>query len=137
MDSTPPKLKEFACRLLAHDGRLGGPARGGASETFQLFAKLRAPLAQLSGVGGFRSLLSRSLALASADVPWLSALHIRPDGSLEGLKEIEGKLSAEEIALGEIALAVRFIGLLVIFIGPTLTLQLLQDIWPKMEELTF
>src|SRR6185369_3899823 len=111
MDSTPPKLKEFACRLLAHDGRLGGSPRGGASETFQLFAKLRAPLAQLSGVGGFRSLLSRSLALASADVPWLSALHIRPDGSLEGLKEIEGKLSAEEIALGEIALAVRFIGL--------------------------
>src|SRR5690242_9311804 len=129
MDSPPPKLKEFARRLLAHDEGLGSPARASAGETFQLFAKLRAPLALLSGVGGFRSLLSRSLALASTDVPWLRALHVRADGSLEGLKEVEGNLTPEEIALGEIALAVRFIGLLVVFIGPTLTLQLLQDIW--------
>jgi hypothetical protein len=137
MDSTPPKLKGFARRLLTHDAGLGAPGRAHPVETFQLFEKLRAPLVQLSGAGGFRSLLSRSLALASGDVPWLRALHIRADGSLEGLKEVEGKLSAEEIALGEVALAVRFIGLLVIFIGPTLTLQLLQDIWPKMDELTF
>src|SRR5580765_6238516 len=135
MDSTPPKLREFARRLLGHDLGAGGPARAKPIKTFQLFEKLRAPLVQLSGVGGFRSLLSRSLALASGDVPWLRALHIRADGSLEGLEEIQGKLSAEEIALGEVALAVRFIGLLVIFIGPTLTLQLLQDIWPKMDEL--
>jgi hypothetical protein len=137
MDSTPPKLREFARRLLAHDGGPGWPARAKPAATFQVFERLRAPLVQLSGVGGFRSLLSRSLALASGDVPWLGALHVRADGSLEGLEEIEGKLTAEEIALGEVALAVRFIGLLVIFIGPTLTLQLLQDVWPKMDELTF
>ena len=137
MDSTPPKLKEFARRLLDHEGGLGASGRGEALEPFQVFAKLRAPLAQLSGMGGFRSLLSRSLALASGDVPWLGALHIRADGTIEGLQEMEGKVSAAEMALGEVALAVRFIGLLVIFIGPTLTLQLLQDIWPKMDELTF
>ena len=137
MDSTPPKLREFARRLLAHEAGPGGPARAKPVETFQVFEKLRAPLIQVSGTGGFRSLLSRSLALASDDVPWLHALHIRADGSLEGLKELEAKLSAEEFALGEVALLVRFIGLLVIFIGPTLTLQLLHDTWPKMDELAF
>ena len=135
MDSSPQKLREFARRLLAYEAGSGEPAR--AQKTFQVFEKLRAPLIEVSGVGGFRSLLSRSLALASDDVPWLRALHIRTDGSLEGLNEVEGKLSAEEIALGEVALAVRFIGLLVVFIGPTLTLQLLHDTWPKMEEIAF
>ena len=137
MDSSPPKLREFARRLLAYEAGSGEPARAKPLKTFQVFEKLRAPLIEVSGVGGFRSLLSRSLALAGGDVPWLRALHIRTDGSLEGLKEVEGKLSAEEIALGEVALAVRFIGLLVVFIGPTLTLQLLHDTWPKMEEIAF
>jgi len=136
MDSSPPKLREFARRLLAYEAGGANPRAQSPLKTFQVFEKLRAPLIEVSGVGGFRSLLSRSLALASGDVPWLRALHIRTDGSLEGLKEVEG-LSAEEIALGEVALAVRFIGLLVVFIGPTLTLQLLHDTWPKMEEIAF
>jgi hypothetical protein len=135
MDRTLPKLTEFARRLLAHQGASREPASTRALKLFRVFEKLRAPLVQLTGLGGFRSLLSRALALAGGDVHWLRSLHVRADGSLEGLAEIEGKLSAEEIALGEVALAVRFIGLLVVFIGPTLTLQLLQDIWPKMDEL--
>lgn len=135
MDSTPPKLREFARRLLAHETG-GGAHPHSASKTLQVFEKLRAPLIQVSGTGGFRSLLSRSLALAGNDVSWLRNVHIRADGSLEGFMELEGKLSAEEIALGELALAVRFIELLVVFIGPTLTLQLLQDTWPEMDELT-
>src|SRR5690606_18125239 len=100
---------------LAHEGGMSEPAGARSFTRFLLFEKLRAPLVQLSGMGGFRSLLSRSLALASQDVPWLRGLHIRADGSLEGLEALEKQLSAEEMALGEVALAVRFIGLLVIF----------------------
>lgn len=137
MDNTPPKLREFVRRLLAHETGRSEPEGANPGRTFKLFEKVRTPLVELSGAGGFRSLLSRSLALASDDVPWLRSIHIRADGSLKGLEQIEGKLTPDEIALGEIALAVRFIGLLVIFIGPTLTLQLLQDVWPKMDELAF
>ena len=135
--STLPKLKDFACRLMAHEAEDGGPALAHGSRTFRAFAKLRAPLVQLTGPSGFRSLLSRSLSLASVDVAWLHSLHVRSDGSLEGLDEMHVKLTTEELVLGEIALAVQFIKLLVIFIGPTLTLQILQDVWPRMDDLNF
>jgi hypothetical protein len=51
------------------------------------------------------------------------------NGSLEGLDEAQ--LSAAEIAEGEAVLVAQLIGLLVTFIGATLTLQLLQQAWPE------
>jgi hypothetical protein len=132
---TPPKLAEFARRLLAHDSASSKASSPKVFTTFRIFAKLREPLVELAGVGGFRSLLSRSIALASLEVQWLSAVHIRADGSLEGVPELAAKISAEELALGEVALAVHLVELLVTFIGPTLTLQLLQHVWPQMDEL--
>ena len=131
--SASPALKKFAQRLIAHEGN--GPSSEKVARTFRIFEGLREPLVQLAGLGGFRSLLARSVALASGDVPWLRGMQVRADGSLEGLEERQASLSAEDIALGEVAVAVRFIGLLVTFIGPSLTVQLLKDIWPKMDEL--
>lgn len=81
------------------------------------------------GVAGFRSLLSRALSLASDEVRWLKAVHVNAYGSLEGLDE--GQLSDAEIAEGEAVLVAQLIGLLVTFIGATLTLQLLQQAWPE------
>jgi len=133
----PPEMRDLAQCLLTYEAVAGKTSEPTELAASRVLERLRRPVVTLMGVAGFRSLLSRSLALASGDVPWLRALHVRADGSLEGFKEIEGKLSAEEIGLGEVALAVRFIGLLVVFIGPTLTLQLLHDTWPKMEELAF
>lgn len=134
-NTTLPKLQDFARRLLALEGVNGKSVTAKGSRSFQAFEKLRGPLGELTGARGFRSLLSRSLALASGDVPWLRGLHIRSDGSLDGFEELRTKLTPKDIALGEVALAVQFIGLLVTFIGPTLTLQLLHDVWPKLEEI--
>ena len=89
------------------------------------------------GVGGFRSLLSRALALAGAEVPWLRAVHLKSDGSLEGLEVLQAKLAKQDISLGEVTLVARLLGLLVTFIGPALTQRLVQDIWPTMDDLNF
>ncbi len=135
MHNATPKLKEFARRLLAHDAAMG--KQGGASNTFRVCEKIRGPLGKLAGVGGFRSLLSRALALAGGEVPSLRALHVKADGSLEGLEEFEAKLDSREVAEGEAALMSELLGLLVTFIGPALTQQLLHGIWPKINELDF
>jgi len=137
MSSAPPKLKGFARRLLAHDAILGKPVGTKDSKDFRVCEKLRGPLSRLTGFGGFRSLLSRALALAGEEVPWVRALHIKADGSLEGLEKLEVKLDSREVAEGELVLVSHLLGLLVTFIGPALTLGLLRDIWPKMNDLEF
>jgi hypothetical protein len=136
-DNTKPKLKEFARGLLAHDATSNKSAGTNDFRAFHVCEKLRVPLSRLAGVGGFRSLLSRALALAGDEVPWLRALHITAEGSLEGLDKLGAKIDSGEIAEGEVVLVSQLLGLLLTFIGPALTLQLLHDIWPKMNDLEF
>jgi hypothetical protein len=62
------KLKEFARRLLAHDAVSDKSAGTNDSPVFRVCEKLRGPLSRLTGIGGFRSLLSRALALAGGEV---------------------------------------------------------------------
>ncbi len=82
-----PMPKGFARQLLAYEVVLGDPVEAKDPPAFRVCEKLRRPLSKLMGVDGFHSLQSRALALACAEVPWLCALEIRPDGSLEGLEK--------------------------------------------------
>ncbi len=132
-NETKSKLKVFAERLLVYEAKAGNCPGPNESAVFRACEKLRQPLEQLLGVAGFRALFSRALALAGGEVSWLRALHIKADGSLEGLAELEAKLPADEIARGELALVTRMLELLVTFIGPALTLRLIQEVWPKAD----
>jgi len=125
MNTTKPAIQDLAQRLIAleaardpSDGLVGGAVR--ACE------KLRVPLVKLVGVAGFRSLLSRALAIARAEVPSLDEVQVRPDGSLEGLDRL-GRIYAAEAGVGVVA---QLLGLLVTFIGELLTLRLVSDVWP-------
>jgi hypothetical protein len=55
--------------------------------------RLRKPLARLAGVAGFRSLLSRAVALARAEIPSLVGVQVRADvwpaGDAAGSNTIE------------------------------------------------
>jgi nicotinic acid phosphoribosyltransferase len=133
MNGDTPKLKEFARRLLAHNATDGKPAETKDAEKFRVCEKLRGPLSRLTGVGGFRSLLSRALALSGEEISWLRALHINEDGSLEGLEKLEVQPDSREIAEGEVVLVSQLLGLLLVFIGPALTVGLLHEIWPKVD----
>ena len=132
MSRATPKLRRFAQRLLALEAVAGTAADAQAPPAFRVCDTLRRPLSRLAGVAGFRSLLSRALALANDEVRWLKAVHVTADGSLEGLGEIEGQLSQAEIAQGELLLTAHLLGLLVTFIGPALTVRLVQEAWPEL-----
>ena len=127
----PPNLKELAKRLLADEAR--ADKRNGANQpaAFCICEKLRQPLGKLLGIAGFRALFSRALALANGEVAWLRALHIKADGSLEGLDELEAELEDKEIVEGEVVLVARLLELLITFIGAALTVRIIQDGWPK------
>src|ERR1035437_7390569 len=81
---------------------------------------------------GVRALLSRALALANAEVPWLRSVHVNTDGSFQGLDELGAQVDPDEIFDGCVVLLAQLLGLLVAFIGELLTLRLVRDVWPKL-----
>ena len=72
--------------------------------------KLSGSLRTLVGVAGYRSLLSRALALGNTEVSWLKAVHVTVDGSLEGFDEAKAHVSNVEVAKGEAILIAHLLG---------------------------
>ena len=125
-------MRDFAVRLIAHGTNGNKSSEANPPAAFLVVEKLRPHLANLMGNAGFRALLSRSLALANAEVPWLRAVHVKSDGSLEGLDELEVQVDPDEFFEGRVVLLAVLLGLLVAFIGEKLTLQLVREVWPKL-----
>lgn len=133
-DDISTNVKQFAHRLIEFETGTATAASVGdhKSPAFCVCEKLRQPLSRLAGVAGFRSLLSRALALASGELRWLKAIHIAADGSLKGWDDTQAQLSPHEIREGEVLLVTQLLGLLVTFIGEGLTMRLLLDAWPDV-----
>lgn len=125
-------MRDFAERLIAFETRGKKSSGTKTPAAFQVFEKLRPHLATLMGKGGFRALLARALALASADVSWLSALHVDADGSLEQSEDLKAQVDPKEMVEGCVVLATQLLGLLVAFIGDDLALRLVREAWPKL-----
>lgn len=87
--------------------------------------KLREPLVTFAGADGFRSLLSRALSLAKRRAPALVGWNVHPDGTL--MAPLEGELEGEP----GLALVAHLLDLLVTFVGPNLTMQLVAGAWPE------
>ncbi|HEU6448477.1 MAG TPA: hypothetical protein VFV23_08575 [Verrucomicrobiae bacterium] len=132
MSRATPKMRNFARRLIACEtmGKKSSATKPLAA--FLVIEKLLPHLTTLMGNAGFRALLSRALALAGAEVPWLRSLHVKADGSLDGLEELETKVEMKKIAGGGVVLVAGLLGLLVAFIGEKLTLQMVREVWPKL-----
>jgi len=139
MNLTTPETRDFARRLLANEAGAGKTTDVKAAVVIRVCEKLRHSLSALAGVDGFRSLLSRALALAKAEFPGLRAAHVNRDGSLEGLEDPAGVASVDAARPavggntatdGGVILIAHLLGLLFLFIGMGLTLRLLEDSWP-------
>jgi len=122
-------MRGIAQRLTAYEAAESKSSEGDLA-AFAVCEKLRGPLARLSGANGFRSLLSRALALASNEMGWLRAVQIKADGSLESPTEMAG-VGQEEITQGGVVLVAELLGLLATFIGEPLTLGLVREVWPR------
>jgi hypothetical protein len=125
-------MRDFADRLIAHEAR-GNKSSGQKTPAACLVIdRLRPQLTTLMGNMGFRALLSRTLALANSDFPWLRAVHVKAEGSLEGLDELDGKVDPDEIFEGCAVLLAQLLELLAAFIGENLTLRLVREVWPNL-----
>jgi hypothetical protein len=123
-------MRSSANHLIAHETR-NKSSEAKAPAVFRVTDKLRPQLAMLMGNGGFRALLARALALANEEVHWLRAVHVKADGTLEGLEELHAQLDPAEFLEGDVVLLAQLLGLLVAFIGPNLTSRLVGEIWPR------
>ena len=130
MSTAPPATRDLARRLIAlevaRDECPGAPF-GGA---IRVCDQLRLSLSKLTGVAGFRSLMSRALALAKAEVPSLAAAEVRADGSLEGLGGTGCDPGASAGGEAGVAVVAQLLGLLMSFVGGPLMLRLVRDAWP-------
>jgi hypothetical protein len=134
-----PQMRRFAKQLMVHEALRNKSSDAKLPATFPVTDKLRPHLATLMGNGGFRALLSRALVLAGAEVPWLRAVHVQADGALEGLQAPHRQLDPAEFLEGKVVLLAQLLGLLVAFIGTSLTLRLVGEIWPQitLEDMDF
>jgi hypothetical protein len=132
MNRATPQMRNFAQRLISHETSGNETSETKTPAAFHVCEKLRSPLATLMGNAGFGALLSRARALANAEVPWLRAAPVKPDGSLKGLNELDAQVDAEQIAEGGVVLLAQLLGLLVAFIGENLTLRIVHEVWPKL-----
>ena len=127
----PTVSQNLAGCLLAYEAAAGKNSEPTESAAFRVCEKLRQPLCSLAGVAGFRSLLSRALALARAEAPDLSAVQVGADGSLKGLDELGPQRDKDMAMEGGALLIAQLLGLLLLFIGEGITLRLVQDVWPE------
>jgi hypothetical protein len=118
--------------LARHRGTAVG-AEAVASAADRAYTELAAASAQLIGEAGIDALTGRAVNLAQNQFPWL--LQRREPGQAQGLfapvvaclKDQDPSMAAEAAAVILATLA----GLLITFIGDSLTTQLLQKAWPE------
>jgi hypothetical protein len=129
----PLETRDLAQRLLASEASAGNSSHSTESAALRVYEKLRRNLCALAGVAGFRALAARALTLAKAEVPGLSVMQIMADGSMQGLDEMEPPGDKHPDGNGEVILIAELLGLLMIFIGRSMTLRLVQDAWPEAD----
>jgi hypothetical protein len=128
----PPQMRDLANRLVAYEAATKKASEPMESAAPCVYEKLRMRLSALAGVAGFQALAFRALAQAKADAPSLWAVEVAADGSLKGLGESEPPVDIDNDLAGEggVVLIGRLLGLLLIFLGEPLTLNLISDLWP-------
>jgi hypothetical protein len=132
MNQVNPMMRDFAERLVVYEAKENKSSDPHTPAALLVCEKLRSNLVILMGNAGFQMLLSRALALASTEVPWLCAARVNANGSLEGWDELETQIDAKEIAEDSIVLVAQLLELLTAFIGEKLTVQIVCEVWPKL-----
>jgi hypothetical protein len=126
----PQETRDWARQLLANEAADETSVTTGPA-FLRVYEKLRRSLCAFAGIAGFRALATRALTLAKAEAPSLRALQVTADGDLQGLSEIEPQTEMHNGEDGEVSLIAHLLGLLITFIGESLTLRLVQDAWPE------
>jgi hypothetical protein len=132
--ATLPETRDLAQRLLIYEADGCNTPEPGQSATLRVYEKLRRRLSELAGTAGFQSLASRALTLARSEYPSLGAVRVAANGNLEGMSTIEPPINMEKDRVHEVGVILisRLLGLLLIFLGESLTMNLVRDVWPDV-----
>ena len=131
MNQATPTVRDLARLLLTLEARRSEHGQEVQTD-LRAFEKLQAYLTNLVGVTGFRALLARALALATAEVGWLRNVRVLDDATFKGFTEAATQQPAKDVAAARAAILAHLIGLLVIFLGEAITLRFVQDVWPEV-----
>jgi hypothetical protein len=132
MSRATPQMRNVAARLIAVETKGKLSSERDRPPAVHVCEKLRPHLAMLMGKEGFRAVLSRALTVTSAEVPWLVAVRVTTDGSLDEWDKATAQVEPNDLTEGAVLLVAHLLGLLVAFIGDNSTLRLLLDVWPKL-----
>jgi hypothetical protein len=114
----------LARKLLAYESSPRSTPLSTKPPSVAVCEKISVALTPLMGGAAFQSLLGRALKLAKQDSADLEAVTITDKRTLEGITGSGTDAGA--------AVAASLLSLLVIFIGESLTLRLLHDVWPAL-----
>jgi len=128
-------MRKLAQRLVAQEAAGSIASDKNIPVAFHALQTLRPGLAVLMGNAGLRGLLSRSLAISGEEIRWLRAVHVKSDGSLTGLYELQSEVPPDRFLEGAVELLAHLLGLLVAFIGEPLTIRLISETWPSVGNL--
>lgn len=130
MRKAMPQMLDVSRVLLAHEAQEMKAIPG--STATRVCEKLRPKLSTLMGATGYRALLSRARTLAAVEAPLLRELQVDAAGSLINSDKRAARVdNAEDLDAG-VVLVAHLLSLLVAFIGESLTLQILAEIWPQL-----
>ena len=127
-----PEMRDLAQRLLSYESDGRDTSEPAESAILRTYEKLRKSLGQLAGTAGFQALASRALTLAKSEDPSFGPVRVAMDGKLEGMSAVGSSINPEKdwVQEGGVALISRLLGLLLIFLGEALTMNLIRDVWP-------
>jgi hypothetical protein len=125
-------LRQLALKVLAHHTGQAASSDAIAAAASRAYDDLARASAQLLGQAGVDALTARALHLAQREYPWL--VHRREPEQPEGsFSQVIVCLKGQKPAIASEAAGAVFAsltGLLVTFIGTSLTTQLLRKAWP-------
>jgi hypothetical protein len=127
-----PDMRDLTQRLLTYEADARGQNQPERSTTLRVYERLRHSLIELAGTAGFQALAARALTLAKSDAPSLIAMRVTAEGNLQGTTGTELPINLDEDRLHEsrVIFISRLLGLLLIFLGESLMMNLIRDIWP-------
>ncbi len=131
MPKASPRIRDLAQRLLQTRARGEETVSESPAVTLAWRCEVLCPrLADLFGQEGYRALLSRALALAKGEAPWLNGVRAGESGSLVGLEAALAGRERAEVETAGIAVLGELLGLLTSLIGPEITRDLVAGAWP-------
>ena len=133
MDIPSSSMRELAQQLVKLEAASPSAPHSPEHAAVRVCEKLRISLTRFVGADGFASLMRRSLALARTEVPSLQNIKVNPDGALEGLEE-RANGASHEGGEAAIAIAKHLLRLLATFVGEPMTLRLVREAWPSLNE---